>query len=201
MLVIGIVGGVASGKSLIAKQLEDCGAKVLDADRVGHEVLNQKEVKEAIRDRWGDRVFDTQGGVDRRAIAEIVFAAPPSGFPELNFLEQLTHPRIKLALRNQLDTLAAQGTKVAVLDAAVMIKSGWDQICDKILFIDVPYPVRLNRAKQRGWTEAALVQREASQVPLETKRARADQTIDNSGTLEQTREQVEAFWKTLDSGK
>src|SRR5206468_438085 len=86
--VIGLVGGVASGKSLIAGQLADLGAVVLDADRAGHEVLDEPEVRAALRRRWGDAVFGTNGAVNRTSVGRIVFAPPPDGPRELQFLEQ-----------------------------------------------------------------------------------------------------------------
>ena len=92
--VIGLVGGVASGKSLVARQLVELGAGWLDADRAGHEVLELKEVKQAIRDRWGDEVVDADGSLSRVAIGRRVFGNAPSAAGERRFLEQLTHPRI-----------------------------------------------------------------------------------------------------------
>jgi dephospho-CoA kinase len=192
--VIGLVGGVASGKSLVASQLADLGAGRLDADGAGHEVLRETEVEQAARRRWGERVFDVQGRIDRSALAKIVFAPPPDGPAELHFLEQLTHPRIGARLRDQAHRLVRSGHKALVLDAAVMDKAGWDAMCDKILFIDAPRTVRLERALARGWTERQFDAREAAQASLEARRARSDQVIDNSGTPSHTQIQVERFW-------
>jgi dephospho-CoA kinase len=196
--VIGLAGGVASGKSLVARQLAALGAGLLDGDRAGHEVLRQKEVEQAARERWGEKVFDAAGRVDRAALASIVFAPPPAGPLELQFLEQLTHSKIGALLRRQAAEMAASGNCPAlVLDAAVMEKAGWDQMCDVLIFVDAPRDVRLARALSRGWSQQQFESREASQAPLALKRSRADCVIDNSQDQEHTREQVERFWRGL----
>ncbi len=201
MIVLGIVGGIASGKSLVSQRLGDWGAEVLDADRIGHEVLREAEVKEAIRRRWGDAVFGADGEVDRSRLAVIVFAGPPAGRQELTYLEQLTHPRIAQRLRETMDRLARRNPGgVLVLDAALLLEAGWDTFCDKILFVDAPRHVRLARARERGWTEAEFEAREAVQASVERKRARADMVIDNSSIPEHTYKQLEHVWRSFASG-
>jgi dephospho-CoA kinase len=197
MILIGILGGVASGKSAVSNRLRALGAEVLDADRVGHAVLREAEVKRAIHHRWGGRVFDVAGEIDRPAVAQIVFAATPESKTELTFLEQLTHPRIGQRLQAQLAELNREGARAAVLDAPVMLKAGWDRMCQRIIFVDTPRCLRLARARQRGWTEADFEAREAAQEPLEIKRSRADVVIDNSLTWEDLHAQVDGFWRSL----
>jgi dephospho-CoA kinase len=196
-LVFGVVGGIASGKTLVAAEFARLGAVVLDADRAGHAVLRQEEVWHAVVARWGRGILDHDGQVDRSAVARIVFAPPPSGPTELGFLEQLTHPRIERIVRQQIATLARDGVRVAVLDAAIMIKAGWDQLCSRLVFVDAPRATRLARCRQRGWTEQDFALREAAQETLEMKRARADVVIDNRGCLPTTRCQIERFWRTV----
>ncbi len=199
MKIVGILGGVASGKSLVAEQFRHLGAKILDADQVGHEVLREPEVIQAARERWGDAVIAEDGQINRSKVAKIVFAPPPAGTEELAFLEQLTHPRIGTRLEQELARLRrSRDVELVVLDAPVMLKSGWDKFCDHILFIEVPRNLRQERARKRGWNDADFAARESSQESLEVKRAAADQTIDNSGSVEATRQQVESFWRSLD---
>ena len=197
-MIVGIIGGVASGKSHVTRMLEGLGAVSLDADRAGHEVLDQTEVKQAIRDKWGKSVFDANGQVDRAAVAKLVFASSPEGPLNLAYLEALTHPRIGEKLRSRASQLAEQGGHgVIVLDAAVLLKAGWDQFCDHLVFVDAPLQVRARRAAQRGWNEAELLRREAAQVPVEEKRRQADFVIDNSGDQQQTLQQIHQLWATL----
>lgn len=197
MRVIGILGGVASGKSLIGRLLAEHGAGVLDADQAGHAALRLDHVKTAAKARWGEQIFSSDGQIDRGRLAAIVFAPPPDGPRERTYLEQLTHPEIGRMLRAQIETLSAAGTPVAVLDAPVMLEAGWDQLCDCMIYVDVPRDVRLARARQRGWSEEEFTAREAAQTALDCKRKRADTVIDNSGSLEQVRRQVDQVWATL----
>lgn len=200
MILIGVAGGVASGKSLVSEQLASLGAEIFDADRNGHEVLREPEVKEAIRLRWGDGVFTAAGEVDRRKVAKIVFAPSPLGRDGLIYLEQLTHPRIGQRLQDRMAELARRGGTIAVvLDAPVMFKAGWDKLCGKILFVDAPRELRLVRAKSRGWSEMDFDAREATQESLDVKRGRADVIVDNSSSPEHTYAQVERFWRSIET--
>lgn len=196
-IVLGLLGGVASGKSVVAAQLEELGAGRLDADRAGHEVLKLPEVEAALRGRWGDGVFGDDGHVVRSAVAKIVFAPTDEGRRELAFLESVTHPRIGERLRAEAERLAAAGYKVLVLDAPVMLKAGWDAMCDAIVFVDAPRDVRLQRARGRGWTAEEFTRREQAQESPETKRKRADYVIDNGGSIDSTRAQTADLWRKL----
>ncbi len=198
MMVIGVAGGVASGKSLVSENFRSLGACVLDADRLGHDVLRDQEVQEAIRDRWGAEVFHSDGNVDRKAVATIVFGKPPGGPQELAYLESLTHPRIEERLRVRIERLREMRRFAAtVLDAAVMFKAGWDKLCDQIVFVDASRETRLRRAVLRGWTPEQFAARESAQESVEKKRQRADIVIDNSGTPKQTFQQVAEVWRSL----
>ncbi len=197
MRVIGILGGVASGKSLIGRIMSEQGAGVLDADRAGHQALGQPEIAAAVRARWGSGVFGPDGKVDRAKLAEIVFAPGPEAREERRSLEQLTHPEIGRRLAAQAECLAREGTQVAVLDAALLLEAGWDKLCDKLVLVDAPRDLRLARARQRGWSEQQFAAREAAQLPLDEKRRRADVVIDGSGTEQHARRQVERHWPAL----
>jgi dephospho-CoA kinase len=170
---------------------------VLDADRAGHEVLRLAHIKEAARGRWGASIFGPDGEIDRKQLAVIVFSRTEEGRRELEYLEKLTHPEIGRRLQEQLNLLREQGVQVAVLDAPVMLKAGWDRFCDQIWFIDAPYEVRLKRSQTRGWTEHEFRDRELAQEPVERKRELADLVLDNSGDLEYTHRQIERLWHSL----
>ena len=196
--VLGILGGVASGKSTVAGMFRELGAVVLDGDRAGHQVLRQPEVEQALRHRWGDAVIDAQGRVDRARVARIVFAPPPDGPPELSWLEQLTHPRIRKLLEEEIERLTElSAVPAVVLDAPVLDKAGWDRFCDYLVFLDVPLEVRLARALQRGWTAEQFAAREAAQPAAAERRARASHLVDNSGEMEQTRVQAARVWQAV----
>jgi dephospho-CoA kinase len=203
MVIIGVTGGIASGKTFVAHELGRLGAEVLEADRIGHAVLGMPDVRAALWARWGEGVFraatvGAEREVDRAAVAERVFAPPPDGPRELAFLEGLTHQLIGARIAERLEQLRrGAGVRAAVLDAPVLYKVGWDRLCDHILFVEAPWEVRLARAAQRGWSRAQLQARQAAQPPLEDQRRRADVRIDNGGSPEHTIVQIEKFWQSL----
>jgi dephospho-CoA kinase len=197
MLVIGILGGVASGKSLVSGELARLGAGVLDADRAGHEVLRMPEIVAAARQRWGDEIFAADGQIDRKRLARIVFAPPPEGPRQRKYLEELTHPEIGRLLGQQAKRMSEAGTVAAILDAPLLLEAGWDKLCGKLIFVDAPRELRLRRALARGWSEKEFAVRESVQECLESKRGRADVVVDNSGSPEQTRDQVQRLWHSL----
>ena len=196
MKVVGIVGGIASGKSTVSAELQRLGAAKLDADVAGHEVLRMPHVRQAVREHFGEQVVGVDGEIDRRALAGIVFARSARGASELAQLESLTHPEIGRLLAERLTELRDSAAAAAViLDAPVLIKAGWDAFCDGIVYVDAPREIRLQRALTRGWTKEDFAAREAAQESLDTKRQLADWIIDNSGSLESTRAQVEQLWR------
>jgi dephospho-CoA kinase len=196
--LIGLTGGVASGKSLVGEQLRRKGAAVISADKLAHEVLKYDEVKGAARRRWGDEIFNAQGQIDRVALAKIVFGPPPDGPRELKVLEQLTHPEVGRLAREQIEQLNRERSFAAiVLDVPLLFEAGWNKFCDKVVFVDAPRETRLKRALVRGWSEDDFARREACQESLETKRGLADVVIDNSGSVESTQAQIEHFWQSL----
>ncbi len=195
--IVGLLGGIASGKSLVAAQLVALGAGLLDADAAGHEVLRRPDVREAIRLRWGDGVFDAAGQVARPALAKLVFADTPEARADLAHLEQITHPLIGEVLQERAVAMAESGTPLIVLDAPVMLKAGWDKLCDHLIFVDSPLEVRRERARTRGWSDAEFAAREARQEPVEEKRRLADFTVDNSGSAGGTNLQITRLWPSL----
>ena len=197
MRIIGITGGVASGKSTVTRMLERLGAGVLDADLAGHEALRLPRVEKAAGERWGEKVFGPDGRIDRASLARVVFAPGDDGRKERSFLEQLTHPEIASLLRRQADGMAAEGTAVAVLDAPLLFEAGWDELCEKIVFVEAPKAARIARALERGWDKEDFAARENVQESLQRKRNSADVTVDNSTSLERTQAQVERFWASL----
>lgn len=202
LTTIGLLGGIASGKSTVARLLVERGAILLDADVAGHEALLEPAVEAAARARWGDAIFGPDGRIHRPALARIVFAPPPAGPIELAYLESLTHPRIGDRLLRQIDQYAADDKPhVLVLDAPVMLKAGWDRFCDLLLFVDADRSVRLRRALDRGWTAEEFERREAAQEPIEAKRSLADAVIDNSGPVEVMEAQIDEFWRGLQQAR
>ena len=158
MLVIGIAGGIASGKSLVADCFNHFGALVLDADQIGHEVLKDPTIINSIVELWGNIILK-DGEVDRGALAKIVFDPGINGTKSLQQLEQITHPAIGKKIQAQLSELRSESKSPAVvLDAPIMFKANWDRICDKIVFVKADLFQRQQRASQRGWDDRGTFQ-------------------------------------------
>jgi dephospho-CoA kinase len=196
MKTIGLVGGVASGKSLVAQLFEERGAGLLDADRAGHEVLaHDGEVRQAVVDRWGPSVLAADGSVDRAAIAARVFDADDVSATERQYLESLLHPRIRRLLAEKTTQFAAQGRPAVVLDAPLLLEAGWGPLCDLVVMVEADRDVRLARAEERGWSAAEFSRREAAQWPVAEKRRAAHATLVNSGDVAALRTAVGELWR------
>lgn len=196
MKTIGLVGGIASGKSLVAEILVELGAGLLDADRAGHAVLaDDADVHAALRERWGDAVFTADGGIDRAAVARRVFAPGDAAELERRFLEGLLHPRIRQRLDRFREHFLAAGKPAVVLDAPLLLEAGWAPLCDVVLMVDSPRELRRNRARRRGWSDDEFDRREQTQWPVEEKRRAADVIVENAGSENELYKLVGDFWQ------
>lgn len=198
MKVIGILGGIASGKSTVASLFRNHGAVVADADQMGHDVLRDEAAKHEIREKFGSEVFQIDGEVDRRQLAAKVFGGDDLSRKRLAELEKITHPRIKNRLQSLIQaTMDTPGGPPAalIMDAALLVRAGWSDICNNLLFIDSPQADRLKRALRRGWSESEFNAREAAQETLAEKQVLADYIICNAGDLAQLDQQVEHYWQ------
>jgi len=190
-LVIGLIGGVGSGKSLAAEEFTKHGARVLSGDEFGHEALRRPDIKEQVIRRWGQEILNANGEVDRRKLGTIVFGDAK----ERQALEALVFPWIEKRIDEELTRAANDPTvKFVVLDAAIMLEAGWDRRCDRIVFVDAPRDIRYERlASKRGWTAQQLESREKAQWPLNEKLKRADAILDNSGSPDALARQILRF--------
>jgi dephospho-CoA kinase len=186
--VLGLLGGIGSGKSAVAAELVKRGGWLVNADLLGHEALQQADLKQRIIAHFGQGILDDAGEIHRKKLGAKVFADPS----ELRALEAIVFPFIGDRIREEIAQAGRRdGVRFIVLDAAVMLEAGWNGACDKLIFVDAPRTARIARAqRQRGWSEAELAAREALQMPLDEKRRRADAVIDNSGPPEALTEQV-----------
>lgn len=183
-LIIGLAGGIGSGKSEVARILADLGCLVVDSDKEAKEALDRPEVRDRLVAWWGPSILDESGKVNRRAVADIVFASPK----DRAALESLVHPLVRARRADLRDRARAAKAPAAVIDAPLLFEAGVDEECDAVFFIDSPREVRLARLKRRGWDEAELARRESAQMPLEEKQRRSTMTIVNTGTPEALRE-------------
>ena len=192
MKVIGLTGGIASGKSTVSKCLRnDYGAVILDADEIAREIAEPgAPLWAAFVERYGaSRVLDVNKNLNRQSIAEIVF----SNKEELSWMDDMAHPLIKQHLLKQLAACKAEGKKLVVLDVPLLFEAGWEKIPDEIWVVYVNPKTQLQRLMQRNTlSKASALERIAAQMPMDEKVRRADVVIDNNGTIEETAMQVRA---------
>ena len=186
--VIGIVGGIGSGKTAVAAELVKHGGWLINADHFGHEALRQSDIKQQVIAHFGRDILDAGGEIDRRRLGAKVFA----DVNELRALEAIVFPFIGQRIRQEIEQAQRRDdVRFIILDAAVMLEAGWNGVCEKLIFVEAPFEQRLQRVRQqRGWTEVDLHKRENSQIPLDEKRRRADSVIENLTTPQAFADQV-----------
>lgn len=187
--LIGILGGIGSGKSSVARIFSSLGASVIDADRLSHEEFCDADVAGTLRSWWGEQVIPVGRPVDRRAVAAIVFDAPA----ELARLEGLLYPRLARRREELIAVYSADpGVVAIVLDAPKLYEVGLHEQCDANVFVEADPVIRLARvAASRGWTESQLQKREKLLKSLDTKKAIADYVIVNHSSDADLRPDVE----------
>lgn len=193
--MIGLVGGIGAGKSAAAAEFVALGCVRIDADRIGHELLAEADVREQVRRRWGPGVFDARGQVDRKALAARVFDDPD----ELAALNAILHPWMRRRMAGRIaEAVADPAVAGVVLDAAVLFEAGWDDLCTRVVFVSAPDEQRFARvAAERGWTRREWQRREKSQIPLDTKAAKCDDSFDNRTSVSRLRKQVRELFHRI----
>jgi dephospho-CoA kinase len=194
--VLGLVGGIGSGKSRVADELKKYGAYIISGDKLGHEALQQADIKEQIVKRWGLEVSNPAGEIDRRRLGAIVFADPEERWA----LEGMVFPYIERRLREEIARARdTTGINLVVMDAAVMFEAGWNELCDRIVYIDAPESVRWQRViSERGWSAREVAARERAQMSQTDKKNRADFVVDNSGPPELLGPQLEQVLRKME---
>lgn len=185
-VVIGLAGGIGSGKSFVARILQEAGCVVYDADREVAALYKRSDVLETLRSWWGDAV--TQGGeLDRAEVARIIFEDERQRERLEGYLFPLLHQR----RQDMIAEAGRRGAKAFVIDAPLLFEANLDPECDRVVFVDTPRAMRLERLRARsGWDETELARREKAQLPLEVKRERSDDCLDGSAGADALRARV-----------
>ena len=187
--IIGILGGIGSGKSSVASHFAKLGCAVIDADKIAHEILAADDVKKNVINRFGNRILDRTEQIDRHKLAEIVF----NNSQKLSELNKILHPPV-LA---QIEQLIAEGNnrpdvKAIVLDMPLLAETGWDKRCDYLIFVDCKEQIRADRARKIGvLRKKELKIRENFQISLDKKKKLSDNTVDNNSGFSALISQVE----------
>ncbi len=195
MKLIGLTGGIASGKSAVGRMLARAGVPVIDADQLARDAVapGTQGLADVVA-RFGAGVLAPDGTLDRKKLGAIVFADDDAR----RDLNAITHPRVAVLALERLDALRQAGAPVAVYEVPLLFENGLETMMDATLLVAAPIEVQLRRMRERdGLDDAAARARIAAQMPLDDKRRRATAVIDNAGALTDTEAQLRDAWRAL----
>ena len=193
MLVIGLTGGIGSGKTTVSGFLEELGAEVIDADKVGHVTyLPDMPAWRDLIDTWGEDLLQPSREVDRKKLGAIVFSDPAN----LEKLNSIVHPRMRDIMNDRIEAFRGEGKQVVVVDAAILIEAKWTSLVDEVWVTAAPEDIVVQRVMARnGWDEEQVRSRMASQMPTEERQGYAQVVIDTNASLDEVRERVRAAFE------
>lgn len=193
--VIGLTGGMGSGKSTVSQIMSELGAVIIDADKVGHEAYqaNTKTWQDIVT-VFGNQVVAQDGSIDRKKLGAIVFGNPE----QLKRLNRIVHPRMFEMMKERIEQYKRQGIKVVVLDAAILFEANWTPLVDEVWVVIASEPVVIARTVTRtGLPEEQIRSRLRSQMSNEERIKRAEHVLQNDGTLDELRVKILELWKRL----
>ena len=192
MLVIGLTGGIGTGKTEVSRILADLGAEIINADALGHQAYEpQTETWRQVVEAFGEDILSETGEVDRRKLGQIVFADERA----LRRLNSIVHPRIRQMIVERLDDLGAKDLGAVVVEAALFIEAGWTPLADEMWVTSAPEETVIKRLRARtGLDENAIRARIDSQMPQQERLKHADVIVENEGSLDTLRGRVKRLW-------
>ena len=195
MLLVGLTGNIASGKSTVARLLAERGATVIDADVLARRAVDPgTSALDRIVARWGTQVLAPDGTLDRPELRRRVFGDSD----QLEALNDIVHPEVAIMRARLVEEARARGDRIVVCDVPLLFEAGLTEEFDRIILVDAPRPLRLERlTRDRGLRETEGMEMIAAQMPAELKRARADYVVENTGTLTVLERSVLDVWATL----
>lgn len=190
MMTVGLTGNVASGKTTVAERWRESGVTVIDADRLGHAVLEEDaEVREALETEFGGQILDADGRIDRAALGEAAFSAPG----RIASLNAIVHPPLLERLDRELERARRSGAKLAVVDAALVFEFGLGEVLDAIVLVTAPARIREERLREaRGMDAERFARIMETQMPDEEKVEACDYVIVNDGSIDRLRAEADA---------
>ena len=197
MFIIGLTGGILSGKSTIAQMLAEKGAAVIDADKLAHEAYKPKtKLNHELIDKFGQGIIKADGSIDRKKLSGIVFDNPEA----LAQLNAIVHPRIREMARAKIEQLRKKGTAIVVLEGALLIEAKWTDLVDEVWVSLAPPEVAVKRLKERGGlTEEEARARIQAQLTAAERAKYADVIINTDCELSEVSAQIDKLWKMVTS--
>ncbi len=197
-VVVGVVGGIASGKSQVTRMLGSMNGTIISADEIAHRVLLEPEVMDSLLKMFGKNILIANGdhpeltrAIDRKKLASLIFGDSADSQTMRKKLEAIVHPRIRQIAKSELETLRREPkTEMIVLDAPLLIEGGWLPFCDRVIYVDAPDAMRKQRAIERGWSAQEWQDRESAQMSLSEKKKHATDVLVNDGTIEELTQRV-----------
>ena len=192
MLVIGLTGGIGTGKSEAARQLEELGALIISADQVGHEAYTvNTEAWEQVVATFGNGILQDDKEIDRRKLGGIVFSDPS----QLKKLNQIMHPRMARIVSDKIEAFRGQGVDTVVVEAALLFEAGWDSLVEEVWVTDAPEETIIGRLRERnGLSEDEAKKRINSQMDRMERIGRSDFVINNSGDMAELGTTIKELW-------
>ncbi len=194
MVIIGIVGFPAGGKSTVARRLAELGATWINADAVAHDVLRMPRIIEELTRHFGDTLVSADGQIDRRRLGGLVFGDDDAKVAALRYLESVVHPPTRQEMLRQIARADRQRAIAVILDVPLLLESGWSFWCDEIWFVDTAFEIRIANATARGWSGDQLRWRERMQATAIEKNRWSTVSIRNESSLETLLLNVDRHW-------
>ncbi|WP_103896263.1 dephospho-CoA kinase [Caloramator fervidus] len=195
MLVVGLTGGIATGKSTVSKIIAEKGIVVIDADRISREIVKPGEVAyKKIVEFFGEEILSENGEIDRKKLRNIVF----NDYNKLKVLNEITHPEILKKILIKIEDLKSKGEKICVLDAALLIEANFHKFVDKVILVYCDIEIQISRLMKRdNLSREEAINIINSQMSFEQKKKYADYLIDNSKDIDFTKKQVDRVLNSI----
>ncbi len=192
MIVIGLTGGIGTGKSEVARIFQELGAVLINADQIGHQAYTpHSEIWQEVVKAFGEEILQPSGEIDRKKLGSIVFADPD----QLTRLNQIMHPRMARMVAQQVQELREQGADVVVVEAALLFEAGWDSLVSEVWSTESPEYLVIKRLQSRsGLSQEEAKKRIGSQMSAEERTSRSQVVVDNSGDLVELERVVRSIW-------